>query len=186
MSVTKTDKAIAKAVDTHGQAADNEIRLSSGVILTAQQANPNVLIRIMTAVPRPHPPTYYDEMMGKVMENPDHPDYKKQVEAWEMQYNNGMLNALVGLGTKLKSKPKGMPGPDDPSWLEDYKAFGLPVVADSKAWRYIAWVLFLAAPTDKDTQLIAEKVRSLSGVKEEDVQAAESFPNGDDPEGNGV
>ena len=90
-----------------------------------------------------------------------------------------MLNALVGLGTELKSKPRGMPGPDDPSWLADYKALGLPVVADSQAWRYITWVLYLASVTDKDTQLIAEKVRSLSGVKEEDVQAAESFPDGD-------
>lgn len=179
--ITRTDKAVSKAIDQRGNGqADNLIRLSTGVILLAKQANPNVLIRIMTAVPRPKPPVYFDEMMGREMENPDHPDYKKQVEAWEMNYNNGMLNALVGLGTELKSKPKGIPGPDDSAWLADYQALGLPIVKDSKAWLYITWVLFIAAPTDKDTQLIAQKVRALSGVKEEDVQAAESFPDGDD------
>jgi hypothetical protein len=182
--ITKSDKAVAQAIDkrANGQ-ADNEIRLSTGVVLTAKQANPNVLIRIMTAVPRPKPPTYFDEMMNKELENPDHPDYRKQVEAWEMQYNNGMLNALVGLGTELKSKPKNIPSPENDTWLADYEALGLPVVKGSKAWRYITWVLFVAATTDKDTQLIAEKVKSLSGVKEDDVQAAESFPDGDNSEG---
>ena len=179
--VSKTDAAIAKAMDArkNGQ-ADNEIRLSTGVVLTAKQANPNVLIRVMTAVPRPTPPVYFDEMMGRNIENPDHPDYKKQVEAWEMSYNNGMLNVLVGEGTEFKSKPKGFPGPDDDGWIADYKSYNLPVVKESKAWRYVTWVLFRAAPTDKDTQLIAEKVKALSGVKEADVQAAETFPDGDD------
>lgn len=182
--LNKSDRKIAKALDTQGQ-AENEIRLSTGVVLTAKQANPNVLIRIMTSVPRPEPPTYHDPMMGREMENRDHPDYKKAVEAWEMQYNNGMLNALVGLGTELKSKPKNIPGVDDDSWLADYRALGLPVVPDSKAWRYITWVLFVAAVKDDDTKLIMEKVKARSGVKEADVQAAETFPDGDDPERGG-
>lgn len=178
MSVTSTDKAIGKAIDNHGQ-ADNLIRLSTGVVLRAKQANPNVLIRIMTAVPRPKPPMYFDEMMGRQMENPDHPDYKAQVADWEMQYNSGMLNALVGLGTELEKLPKDVPHPDKEEWLNDYKALGLPVVRDSKAWRYITWVLFVAATTDVDTQAIAEKVKSMSGVKEADVSAAETFSDGD-------
>lgn len=177
--LNKSDKNIAKALDSQKQAENNEIRLSTGVVLTAKQANPNVLIRIMTAVPRPKPPVYFDEMMGREMENPDHPDYKKQVDAWEMQYNNGMLNALVGLGTELKSKPKSIPHPDDDSWLADYRALGLPIVPDSKAWRYITWVLFVAAVSDSDTKAIMEKVKALSGVREADVQAAETFPDGD-------
>lgn len=213
--LNKSDKNIAKALDAQKQAESNEIRLSTGVILTAKQANPNVLIRIMTAVPRPKPPVYFDEMMGREMENPDHPDYKKQVDAWEMQYNNGMLNALVGLGTELKSLPKGTEGPfgrlketivcehcgannkpkeqscskcgaplplaeeAQPRWLADYRALGLPVVPDSKAWRYITWVLFVAAVNDSDTKAIMEKVKALSGVREADVQAAETFPDGD-------
>jgi hypothetical protein len=178
--LNKTDKAIGQAIDTASVPESNEIKLSTGVILKAKQANPNVLIRIMTSVPRPKPPTYFDEMMGREMENIDHPDYKARVEAWEMEYNNGMLNALVGLGTELVSKPKNMPGPDDTDWIADYKILGLPVVPDSKAWRYITWVLFMAAVTDKDVGLIAEKVKGMSGVKEADVKSAETFPDGDD------
>jgi hypothetical protein len=178
--LTKTDKKIGEAIDTAGQAESDEIRLSTGVVLRAKQANPNILIRIMTSVPRPKPPTYFDEMMGREMENPDHPDYKARVEAWEMEYNGGMLNALIGLGTDLVSKPKGMPAPDDDAWLDDYRVLGLPVVPHSKAWRYITWVMFLAATKDTDIKAIAEKVKGMSGVKEADVTAAETFPDGDD------
>ena len=179
-NVNETDKSLARAIDAEGEAEDNLIRLSTGVVLEARQANPNVLIRIMTAQPRPTPPVVFIKAMGREMENPDDPDYISRVRAWEMSYNNGMLNALVGLGTTLHSKPKGMPGPDDDAWLKDYEALGLPVVRDSKAWRYITWVLFKAAVIDKDTTLIGEKVKNLSGVREADVKSADSFPEGNE------
>lgn len=179
VNVNDTDREIAKALDAAGEADDNLIRLSTGVILEAHQANPNVLIRVMTAKQRPDPPVVFIKAMGREMENPDDPDYISRVKDWEMSYNNGMLNALVALGTTFVSKPKGMPGPDDETWLKDYEALGLPVIRDSKAWRYITWVLFKAAVNEKDTALIGEKVKRLSGVKEADVKAAETFPEGD-------
>lgn len=178
-NLNKQDKAIAKAIDESG-GADDLIRLSTGVVLKAKQANPNILIRIMTATPRPQPPVYRNEAMGRDMENPDDPDYLKRVQAWEMEYNNGMLNALVGLGTELVSVPKKFSKPDEDGWIEDYKAMGLPVHPKSLSWRYITWVLFKAAVVDTDTKLIGEKVKSLSGVKEADVKDAETFPDGDE------
>lgn len=176
--LNKTDKVIAKAIDSGEE--DDLIRLSTGVVLKARQANPNILIRIMTANPRPKPPVYFNETIGREMENPDHPDYIKQVQAWEMEYNSGMLNALVGLGTELVSVPKKFPKPDDDSWLKDYRALGLPAITDSPAWRYITWVLFKAAVKDTDTKQIGDKVKKLSGVKEADVRSAETFPDGDE------
>lgn len=111
VNINKNDAAIARAIDASGEAEDNLIRLSTGVVLKAQQANPNILIRIMTAQPRPKPPVVFIKTMGREMENPDDPDYISRVKAWEMDYNAGMLNALVGLGTTLHSLPKGMEGP---------------------------------------------------------------------------
>jgi hypothetical protein len=182
-NANESDRVVAKAIDAAGEADDNLIRLSTGVVLEAKQANPNVLIRIMTAQRRPTPPVWKSPTMGREMENPDDPDYIARVKAWEMDYNNGMLNALVGLGTSLHSKPKGMAGPDDDAWLKDYEALGLPVIRDSKAWRYITWVLFKAAVNEKDTGLIGEKVKRLSGVREADVKSAETFPEGDENSG---
>jgi len=110
-NINQNDAAIARAIDAAGEAEDNLIRLSTGVVLKARQANPNTLIRIMTAQPRPKPPVGFIKTMGREMENPDDPDYISRVKAWEMDYNAGMLNALVGLGTTLHSKPKEMEGP---------------------------------------------------------------------------
>lgn len=179
-NLNKQDKAIAQAVDSNNGELDAFVRLSTGVVLKAKQANPNILIRIMTANPRPKPPVVFMQAMGREMENPDHPDYIAQVNAWEMAYNNGMLNALVALGTEVHSIPKKFPKPEDDNWIADYKALGLPVDPTSEAWRYITWVLFKAAPVDTDTKAIMEKVKSFSGVKEADVKNAETFPDGDE------
>lgn len=177
--LNKSDRVIATAIDNASVETDNLIRLSTGVVLEAKQANPNVLIRIMTSQLRPTPPVSFSKVMGREMENPDDPDYIDRVKAWEMNYNNGMLNALVGLGTSLKSKPNGMSGPNDDEWLKDYQALGLPISPESPAWRYITWVLFKAAVNEKDTAEIGNKVKQLSGVKEADVGAAETFPGSD-------
>jgi hypothetical protein len=108
----KADRAIAETIDASGKAESNEIHLSTGVVLIAKQANPNMLIRAMTAQRRPTPPTYFSKEMGREMENPDDPDYISRVQSWQMEYSNGMLNVLIGLGTELKTMPRGMEGPD--------------------------------------------------------------------------
>lgn len=182
--VNGTDRKIAKGIDSASGETTNQITLSTGVVLLAKPANPNMLIRAMTAHRRPSPPTSYVKEMGREMENPDDPDYISRVQSWQMEYSNAMLNVLIGLGTDVVSIPKGMEGPHPkkkeelPTWIKDYSAMGFPILPDSPAWRYITWIMFIAGPTDKDTQLIGEKVRSLSGVKEADVRDAENFPAG--------
>lgn len=152
----------------------------------ARQANPHILIMIMTKTERPEPPEYFDRAMGRTMLNAADPDYIKRVQAWERDYSSGMLKALIGEGTSLKSVPKGMEGPhpigkknpEEMDWVREYRNYGFEIYADLPSWRYLTWVLFKAAVTEKDTQLIGDKVKALSGVKEADVQAAESFPDG--------
>ena len=173
-----TDRVIAQAIDDSKREADSFIRLSTGVILKAKQANPSTLIRVMTKQQRPTPPTYFSKEMGRMMENPNDPDYISRVQAWQMDYSNGMLNVLIGLGTELVSKPANMQGPQDKEWIKDYEALGLPVISDSPSWRYITWVMFVAAPTDTDLNAITAKVKTLSGTREADVQNAETFPPG--------
>lgn len=172
----QTDRVIANAMDTEKEPVDNLIRLSTGVVLRAKQANPNLLIRVMNKVRRPQPPLYFDKVMGREMENPNDPDYISRVEAWTMDYSGGMYNVLIGAGTELVSIPPGMEGPDGEKWIKDYQAFDLPSISDSPAWRYITWVMVKAAVIDKDMEAIGKKVKALSGVKEEDVQNATNFP----------
>lgn len=171
------DVSVANAIVA--DQGDGTVSLSSGVVLRASGANPNVLIRVMTAYERPEPPTYHSKEMGRMMENPEDPDYIARVKDWEMQYNSRVLSALIGLGTELVSTPRGMPGPKDDSWIEEYKAIGLPVIPNNPMWRYITWVLFKAAPTNEDVKKIGDAVRKLSGMTEAEVRSAETFPGSD-------
>ncbi len=146
----------------------------------------------MTKIRRPNPPIWFSKEMGREMENPDDPDYISRVNAWQMDYSNGMLNVLIGYGTELVSVPDHLEGPHpivkkvgkgkdarevtvEPLWIRDYRNLGLPTLPDSASWRYITWVMFVAAPTQEDTTLISKAVKGLSGVKEADVQNAENF-----------
>jgi len=185
-NIAAIDGKVAKQLDAMKTGeVDNLIRLSSGVVLRAKQANPNMLIRAMTAHPEPKVPVYFSKEMGRDIENPDDPDYISRKKTWEMGYSSAMLNVLIGLGTELESVPKGMEGPhpvkkngDMPAWINEYAAMGLPIIPSSENWRYITWVMFRAAPTAEDTQKISQTVMSMSGIKEADVQNAERFPTG--------
>lgn len=184
----RADQNVSIAIDKAGK-VDNEIHLSSGVVLLAKPANPNMLIRAMSAHPRPIPPTHFIKEMGRSMENPDDPDYISRVQAWQMEYSNAMLTVLIMLGTEIKSIPKGMEGPHPkpakkgeeeklPDWITEYSILNIPMMPTSPTWRYVAWVQFKAAPTQEDTKKIGDVVKSLSGVKEADVRDAENFPAG--------
>jgi len=173
------DEKLVKAVEKSQEGGGSLITLSTGVVLKARQANPMVLIRVMSAFPRPEPPVYFNKAMNREMTNPDDPDYIERVKAWETQNNSRILNALIMLGTELHSKPKGMPGPQDDGWMEDLDALELPTKPDNKGWRYMTWVLSKAAVNEKDLEAIRLIVGRTSGVAEEDVADAESFPGSD-------
>lgn len=196
MSKADLEFQSAQAVDAAKRLQDNQITLSTGVVLQAKPANPLIMVRVMAAFPRPRPPLWTNPTMGREMENPDDPDYLERVKSWKAESGNAILNALILLGTELVSKPDGMPGPDDikssisensdgkgktkkkpvPSWLEEYEVFGLPLHPFSASWRYLTWVIFKAAPKGEDLNRIKEVVGRLSGIPEKDVKAAEDFP----------
>jgi len=171
----KTVKALENA-----QAPEvNIIKLSTGVVLRGKQIPPLVLVKIISAFPRPKIPTWYNPTMGREMENPDDPGYLERVTAWKAESGSVTLNAIILLGTELVSVPKKMPGPETKDWLEEYQLLGVPVYPENKNWRYLTWLTFKAAPEVGDLDLIKEVVGRLSGISESKVEAAETFPGRD-------
>lgn len=180
MEETKVIQAVEEA-----NRPDDLIELSSGVVLKGKKANPLVLIKVMSAFPRPKPPVVFIKNMGRDMENPEDPDYIARVNAWKTESNNALLNALILLGTELFSVPKGFPKPEDDSWISDYSVLGLPINPEVKSWRYLNWITYKACTDEKDVQKIQEVVGRLSGVREADVQSAVTFPGRDNGHGRG-
>lgn len=178
--VDETETRVLKALAGTAQPQDNLIHLSTGVILRGRQSPPLVLMTVMASFPRPKPPVVYIEAMGREMENPDNPDYLERIKDWKTEQSNAMLVALISTGTELQSKPKGVPGPEDDQWLEEYSLLGLPMHKENKAWRYLRWVQFKAIASEADTQCIMEVVGRLSGIPEKAAKTAEDFPGSDE------
>lgn len=170
------DMKTVRAIADQKKGAQDEFTLSSGVVLRAKKANPIMLIKVMTRFPRPKPPIVPDVRMGRDMENPDDPDYIERVKAWDMESNAQVLNALILLGTELVSVPKGVEKPSGDKWIDKYRLLDMPVHPESEDWRYLSWVTFIAAPDEKDLDIIQEAVSKLSGIAEADVKDAEQFP----------
>lgn len=174
---------VLRAVEDSGKPQDNLIMLSTGVVLRGKQAPPLTLMAVMSAFPRPKPPTVFIETMGREMENPDDPDYQDRVKDWKTDQSNAMVVALIATGTELAKLPKGVCGPHDQEWLDEYGLLNLPMHPENKAWRYLRWVQFKAAVSADDIQLIMKVVGRLSGVPESAVQSAEEFPGSNEVPG---
>lgn len=179
--MTKEDigTRVVQAVDDAKKPQDNLIHLSTGVVLRGKQAPPMILMAIMGSFPRPKPPVYRSEEMGRDVENPENPDYLSRVQAWQAEQSEAVLNALIISGSEFVSKPDKMPGPEDKEWLEEYEMLNLPMRRENAAWRYLRWVQYKAAVTADDTKLIMQVVGRLSGVPEKTVQSAEQFSGSD-------
>lgn len=174
------DKKAVQAVTRALEPEENLITLSSGVVLRGKKANPLTLIQVMASYQRPTPPLVYMKNMGREVENPDDPSYLEDVQAWKMSYSNAMVTAMIVLGTDLATKPKGMSGPDDNGWVEEYSLLVKDIHPENKAWRYLTWVKFKAMTDEADMAKVQEVVGRLSGVREGAVAAAEDFPGSDE------
>jgi len=170
------DEKVVEAVEETRKPKDNTITLSTGVVLKGKQANPLVLIDVMSSFQRPKPPIWKDPKMGREMENPDDPDYRDRLKAWEMEMSSATLNAMILLGTELVSVPKKFPGPQANEWLDEYELLNLPMRPDNTSWRYLKWVTFKAVRDEKDLEKIRDVVGRLSGVSERSVDSAANFP----------
>jgi len=102
-----------------------------------------------------------------------------------------VIDIMILLGTKVKSVPKGMSGPDSKEWKEE-----LAAILRTRGWRrdkiaelsqeevYVFWVKYRAAPLatteETDVGLITTAIGRLSGVAEEDVKdAIDTFRDSD-------
>ena len=178
MTNKSTEQKVVEAIEKTEE-DENIIVLSTGVKLRGKVASALALIKVMASFPRPRVPTYYNEKVGREMENPEDPDYLERVQAQKTESSSAMLNALILLGTEIFSVPKGFPSEKSNDWIDEYREVGLEPKPENARWRYLNWVIFKAAPAAEDMQAIQKVVGRLSGVPESAVQDAEEFPGGE-------
>jgi len=173
---TKDKSLEEKVVEAASEQDDNLIRFANGVVLRAKAAPPLSLIRVMAKFKRPEPPTYFNEKLGRWLENPMDPDYLERVQAQKTESASAMLNALILLGTEAESVPKSFPKHTSDDWIAELQELGIEVNKENERSRYLNWVVFKAATAASDMQEIQRVVGRLSGVPESAVKSAEDFP----------
>src|SRR3990167_5291154 len=89
---------------------DDLIHLSTGVVLKAKPANIVAIIHVMAMHPQPPIPMWKDPKIGRMMENPDDPEYKNRMSAWKVEQNDAVLTVFILDGTECYSKPDNIPG----------------------------------------------------------------------------
>jgi hypothetical protein len=173
-----TDKTLKAVREAEKDAEDKYlIRLSSGVVLRGKQVPPLTMMKVMAYFQRPKPPVYFNETMGREIENPDDPDYRDRLQAYSAELGSAMLNVFIILGTEVVQVPKKFPGHMDDIWLKEYAEFGVgPAKPDNESWRYLTWVTLKAVLDENDVNLIQEVVGSATGVTEKAVAAGAAFP----------
>lgn len=175
----KVEKVANQVEKSESGEPDNLIRLSTGVVLKGRKANPLILLDVMASFVPPTPPTVYMETMGRMIENAADPDYLVRRDAYKTESSNALVQAMVLLGTKLETLPKGFPGPKSDAWIEDMRILGLQVFPEKENWRYLKWVLHVACVDEHDIALIQEVVGRLTGLSKQAVKTAEEFPGSD-------
>lgn len=177
MDQQDTDIKTVRAMKANGKQQEEEhtITLSTGVVLRGKTVPPLGYVTVAAAFPMPKPPMYKDPLLGRMVENPDDPDYLDRVKSTQMESSSAILNVMIVYGTEVVSVPKGFSKHTDKKWLDRFKLTGLPVFDDDD-WLYLTWMKFQAAITKEDLDAIKQVVGKLSGVPEKDVASAESFP----------
>lgn len=175
------DQKTLKLVKEAQEKRKDIIELSSGVVLkTKAKINPSVIIDILSAVEenRPEPPIVYIEDIDRDEINLDDPDYIESLGRWETVSAGRIADALILLGTEIKSVPKGVEKPDGNAWVETLEVLGFKLNRRSTPARYLAWVKHVAIQDQDDWEAITENVGRMAGVTEADVKRAQSsFPD---------
>lgn len=145
--------------------------LSSGVVLMPKAISSMVMSDIIKKFPRPKPPKFFNQAIGREEENPFDPDYIASVEEADTERNLAVVDLFIVVGTELVEVPKGVQRPEDSDWRENLEALGIEF-GTNKRKAYLMWVKNVAAPSNEDIALIMENVSRESGASEQDVSEA--------------
>lgn len=187
-------RAAAQAVADSEHKPVVEYELNNGIVLHIKPVPPFLIRRAAMAVPRPKVPTFHNDTTGRNEANPLDPDYEREMAEYQEVSGEAGVNAMLLVGTAVKSLPKGIPGPESDDWLEMADFLRVPVelhcwkcaVKDpapncsgcAKA-RYLSWLYLFALDSEMAIAEVILVVGRGAGVTEEEVASAmESFRSG--------
>lgn len=151
----------------------DEFTAKNGVVFKLKKV-PNMLIADANSkIKFPKVPVVFIEDKGREEENPNDPDYVRELR--EAQTRQGMMgvNTYVSFGTEVKHLPNDVVDYMSPEWSEDIEEItGLSVPERGKG-RYCAWMKYYVLDDEDMTNLNIQIARFSGNIPERDVTEAE-------------
>ena len=160
--------AAVDAADASGEIPVLEVELSTGVILSLRPTPKHFIYQVTSRFVPPSVPKVWIEAKQREELNPSDPGFQMAMELYAVEVANAATDVTILRGSQIKHIPEDVMGPDDDEWKDEMQLLGLPL-ADSKRARYLAWVKGIAAPMDRDIEILLEALGRLTGVAEADV-----------------
>lgn len=177
-------EAVSRAVDRivrRGRLA--EFELTNGIVLTIKPVPPLLINAINQEFQEqlPAPPKILIEEKGREEENPNDPEYLRQIGELAERQQEGVANLLLGVGTEIKFVPDDMFKPDDEGWVQQVQFAAelankqLEIPSDGVK-RYLCWLRFYAMESNTDVALCQGLCMQLAGIREGEIEeVVESF-----------
>lgn len=160
---------IAKKIENK-ELDSNLIKLSTGVVLKPKKIPSLALAELANKYKPPKVPKFFNKDIGREQENPNDPDYVSELKQYELNLSTATVNTMIVLGTEIVSIPDNVMSLSSNEFIDLLSSFDVDTNNLNKYKLYLLWVKYVAAPEDKDLELILEGVGSLSGVVERDVE----------------
>jgi len=169
------DELAGKVLDKEGQEADKSVlTLVSGAVVEAKPVPDMILQALFSQYPEPKPPILETEVRGKMIReaNLSDPNYLAEVEARDKVLSDAMLNLTLLRGLKVLQLPLDVVAYDeDEEWEEELSDLGIEIPT-KKTLRRLLWLRYRVAISTTDLVKLQEESMRLSGVSEEEIQAA--------------
>jgi hypothetical protein len=141
--------------------SDDIVVLSTGVRARLRWVSPRMIMGVVSKIKYPRPPVF--SKGDREIENPDHPDYKRDCAEVDQARGMAAFDAMAMFGIELAD-----PIPEDRAWIAKLRLLGIefdeddPIAIEFNYKRHIA----LGA---EDYALIG----SRSGISQEAIRQAE-------------
>lgn len=179
--VKKSPSKIAIETAKENAFAEKEITtLSSGVRVKISRVGSGTLTQATSKLRAPQVPEVWDEDKQRFLRNPNDPGYEADMEQWQVERANLIIDTIVILGVELIDP---IPEPEEidgqivqPNWMRKLRLLDKRGVLnledfdlDDEFERHYLYVRHFAAADDKDFAVISER----AGLRPEDVEESQ-------------
>lgn len=178
MVTTPDMRSVLRALDgadTHSNDRPDQYTSKNGIVFRLKPVPPLLIVDAQKVHKEPKPPKVLIEDKGTQEENPNDPEYQRQLAEHRATIAEISNAVILTRGSEVLSVPDGLDKPSDPDWAEDVHDLTGIEVPEKGRRRYFCWMKYVALSSMDDFQEIVQRISRLGGITMEvDVAEAEA------------